>query len=93
VEDKPIVFAKVGVIKELNDFGKQKQPHNNGTSGGQTYHFGQGGCNKRIKMTWKFKEKPHNNGTSGGLAYSFGKGGCNKRNARKINLTLAFTIL
>jgi hypothetical protein len=72
---------------------KQKQPHNNGTSGGQAYRFGQGGCNKRIKMTWKFKEQPHNNGTSGGLAYRFGQGGCNKRNARKINLTLAFTIL
>jgi hypothetical protein len=54
-------LAKVGVIKEI----------------------------KRLRNN----EQPHNNGTSGGLAYRFGQGGCNKRNARKINLTLAFTIL
>ena len=78
VEDKPTVLAKVRIVKELKWLGKQKQPHNNGTSGRQAYRFGQGEYNKRIKMTWKFKLQPHTNGTSGGLAHRFGQGGCNK---------------
>jgi hypothetical protein len=27
----------------------KEQPHNNGTSGGLAYHFGQGGYNKEFK--------------------------------------------
>ena len=83
VEDKPTVLAKVGIAKNLNDLEIKEKPHNNGTSGGLAYCFGQGGCNKRIKITWKFKEQPHNNGPSGGLAYHFGQGGC-KRKCKKV---------
>jgi hypothetical protein len=35
--------------EKLKDLEINEQPHNNGTSGGLAYYFGQGGCKKEMQ--------------------------------------------